>query len=160
MSYKWGAESGRTRRHDRRRVSISSEDGGVQRLNIAEGIFVANRSIVSLSIDDGRQQRQQERKKGGHCELLLNGSSKWLVSVHHGREPTFLYARAHRSDTFEPHGRSDAGSRQWVLPTLSIHTTSCLFRAWRIMCVNKVNGTLKSQRQPRTWSLDSGQNKA
>jgi len=82
----------RTRRHDRRRVSISAEDGGVQRLNVAEGIFVANGSIVCLSIDDGCQQRQQERKEGGHCELLLNGSSKWLVSVHLRREPTFLYA--------------------------------------------------------------------
>jgi hypothetical protein len=110
----------RTRRHDRRRVSISAEDGGVQRLNVAEGIFVANGSIVCLSIDDGCQQRQQERKEGGHCELLLNGSSKWLVSVHLRREPTFLYARALRSDTFEHHGRSNAGSRQWILPTLSI----------------------------------------
>jgi hypothetical protein len=45
----------RTRRHDRRGVSISSEDGGVQRLNVAEGVFVADRSIVSLSIDDGCQ---------------------------------------------------------------------------------------------------------
>ena len=141
-------------------MSIGSEDGGVQRLDVAEGIFVANRSIVCLSIDDGHQQRQQKGKKGGHCELLLDDSSKWLVSVHHRREPTFIYAQAHRSDTSEHHGRSNAGSRQWVLPTLSTHTTSCLFRAWRIMCVNKVNGTLKSQRQPRTWSLDSGQNKA
>jgi hypothetical protein len=92
--------------------------------------------------------------------LLLKGKSKWLVSVHYRRKPTFLYARAHRSHTYEHHGRSNAGSRQWILPTLSNDTASCLFRAWRIMCVNKVNGALRSQRQPRAWSLGSTENKA
>jgi hypothetical protein len=129
----------RTRRHDRRRVSISAEDGGVQRLNVAEGIFVANGSIVCLSIDDGCQQRQQERKEGGHCELLLNGSSKWLVSVHLRREPTFLYARALTSIMVDQMPAHDSGYSRHC-PSF---TTSCLFRAWRISCVNKVNGTLK-----------------
>lgn len=87
----------RTRRHDRRGVSISSEDGGVQRLNVAEGIFVADSSIVSLGIGAGHQQRQEKRQEGGggHCELLFEGSSKWLVSVHHRWETYLFYILEH-----------------------------------------------------------------
>ena len=53
-------------------MAIGSEDGGVQRLNVAEGIFVADSSIISLSIGAGHQQRQEKRQEGGggHCELL------------------------------------------------------------------------------------------
>jgi len=74
MSCMCWAKRERTRRHDRRGVAISSEDGGVQRLNVGEGIFVANGSIVSLSIGAGHQQRQEKRQEGGgHCELLSEG---------------------------------------------------------------------------------------
>ena len=52
-------------------MAVSSKDGSVQRLNIAEGSFTAIRGIVSLSIGARHEQRQQKRQKGGHIELLL-----------------------------------------------------------------------------------------
>jgi hypothetical protein len=60
-----------TRRQNRRGVTVGPQDGSVQRLNIAEGRFTAIGSIVSLSIGARHEQRQQERQKSGHIELLM-----------------------------------------------------------------------------------------